>query len=327
MRVLVTGGAGYIGSMTARLLCEAGWEVLVLDNFEKGHRAAVKGFDVAEGDIRDAAFVRTVFARRDFDAVVHFAAYIEVGESVERPVRYFRNNFCGGLNIIEACIQAGVGRFVFSSTAAVYGMPEKVPVTEDAPAAPINPYGHSKRQIEVALEYCRRAHGLSYASLRYFNAAGAHPDGTMGEDHRPESHLIPRVLAAAREGGEVAVYGTDYPTPDGTCVRDYIHVVDLARAHVLALDAIADEGSGLVLNLGNGRGFSVRQVISTAREVTGIDIRAAEGPPRRGDAPALVASSERAREVLGWRPQFDDLSTIIETAWRWHEDHPQGYSD
>lgn len=327
MRVLVTGGAGYIGSVTSRLLSEAGWDVLILDNFEKGHRAAVKGFEVAEGDIRDAAFLETVFSKCDFDAVVHFAAYIEVGESVERPLAYFRNNFCGGLNLIDACVRAGVKRFVFSSTAAVYGMPAEVPVTEDAPAAPINPYGHSKRNVEIALEYCRRAHGLSYAALRYFNAAGAHPDGTMGEDHRPESHLIPRILAAAREGRGVAIYGTDYPTPDGTCVRDYIHVMDLAEAHVLALEAIRDEGAGEVLNLGNGRGFSVREVISTAREVTGIDIEVREGPPRPGDAPALVASSQRAREALGWRPRFDELGTIIETAWRWHEGHPKGYGD
>ncbi len=327
MRALVTGGAGYIGSITSRLLVEAGWDVVVLDSFEKGHRAAVKGFEVIEGDIREREFVEGVFRRYDFDAVVHFAAYIEVGESVEQPVRYFQNNFCGGLNLVDACIEAGVGRFVLSSTAAVYGMPREVPVTEEAPAAAINPYGHSKRNLEIALEYCRRAHGLSYAALRYFNAAGAHPDGTMGEDHRPESHLIPRVLTAAREGAPVAIYGSAYPTPDGTCVRDYVHVVDLASAHILALDAMSEEGCGHVLNLGNGRGFSVQQVINAAREVTGIDIKVVEAPPRPGDAPELVASSQKAQEVLGWWPRFDGLDIIIETAWRWLESHPDGYED
>ncbi len=326
MRVLVTGGAGYIGSITSGVLAETGRQVTVLDSFEKGHRDAVEGFRVVEGDIRDRGFLAEVFEGADFDAVVHFAAYIEVGESVEQPLRYFRNNLVGGLNVLEAAIRAGVRKFVFSSTAAVYGTPLDVPISEDAPTAPINPYGLSKRDFEEILESCRRSYGLSYVSLRYFNAAGARPDGRHGEDHRPESHLIPRVLKAAVDGREVAIYGTDYPTPDGTCVRDYIHVLDLAQAHVLALESM-DEGSGRgeVLNLGNGEGSSVREVINKACEVTGLDIPVREAPRRPGDASILVASAEKAKRVLGWRPELADLGTIIETAWRWHSSHPEGY--
>lgn len=326
MRALVAGGAGYIGSITSRLLGEGGWDVTVLDNFEKGHRGAVVGLEVAEGDIRDAGFLEGVFRAGGFDAVLDFAAYTEVGESMREPLRYYRNNLGGGINLVEAAVRAGVKRFVFSSSAAVYGIPEQMPITEDAVPRPINPYGRAKLDMEAALEFARAAYGLSYASLRYFNAAGAHPDGTMGEDHRPESHLIPRVLKAALEGATVEVYGTDYPTPDGTCVRDYIHVVDLAGAHVLALEAMAgDDGRGEIFNLGNGEGFSVRQVIARASEVAGRDIDVAESPRRAGDPPVLVASAEKAGRVLGWKPRFDEIGIIMETAWRWHSAHPGGY--
>ncbi len=326
MRALVTGGAGYIGSHVARLLSESSWDVVVLDNLEKGHRAALRGLPLVEGDTRDAGFLEETLCAGSFDAVLHFAAYIEVGESVADPVRYYVNNVSGGLNLIAAAVKAGVKRFVFSSTAAVYGLTSCVPVTEEAPAAPINPYGQSKLYIEQALEAARKAYGLSYAALRYFNASGAHPDGTMGEDHRPESHLIPRILKAATEETPVRIFGTDYPTPDGTCIRDYIHIMDLADAHALALESLSGEKAvGHVCNLGNGSGASVREIIDRAQAVTGLPIKVEESERRPGDAPILVASSERARRVLGWRPEHADIGGIIETAWRWHSTHPQGY--
>jgi len=328
MRALVTGGAGYIGSHAARFLAEAGWEVIILDSFVRGHRAATRGLPVAEGDILDARFLAEVFKRERVDAVLHFAAFIEMGESVRDPVKFYVNNLAGGIMLLEAAVRAGVPRFVFSSTAGVYGMPRETPVTEEAPTAPINPYGHTKRDFETALEYARGAYGLSYASLRYFNAAGAHPDGTMGEDHRPESHLIPRILRGAMDGREVSVYGNDYPTPDGTCVRDYIHVVDLAAAHALALEALGGEKArGEIFNLGNGEGFSVRQVIERAGRITGLPIKVKEGPRRPGDAAVLVASSEKARRVLGWRPRYADIDAIIATAWKWHSSHKKGYGE
>jgi UDP-glucose 4-epimerase len=239
---------------------------------------------------------------------------------------YYQNNLGGGLNMLEAAVRAGVKRFVFSSTAAVYGMTDVVPITEEVPTAPINPYGASKLYMEQALEASRKAYGVSYVALRYFNAAGAHPDGTMGEDHRPESHLIPRILRAAMEGREVQVYGTDYPTPDGTCIRDYIHIQDLARAHLLALESIdGAKASGEVFNLGNGAGFSVRQIIDRARAITGLAIQVKEGPRRPGDAAVLVASSRKAERVLGWKPGCADVNTIISDAWRWHSSHKSGY--
>jgi UDP-glucose 4-epimerase len=233
----------------------------------------------------------------------------------------------GAIPLLEAAVRAGVRRFVFSSTAGVYGMPEKMPVTEDAPTAPINPYGQTKRDFEVVLEYARRAYGLSYAALRYFNAAGAHPDGTMGEDHDPESHLIPRVLRVAMDGGEVGIFGTDYPTPDGTCVRDYVHVLDLAEAHILALGAMGEAKAGQVFNLGNGRGFSVREIVKKAERISGLSVRVKECPRRPGDAPVLVASAEKAGKVLGWRPKYADIDAIIASAWRWHSAHRNGYGD
>jgi len=328
MRVLVTGGAGYIGSHTARLLSESGREVVVLDSLVKGHRAAIGSLSLIQADVRDAVFLAQIFERERFDAVVHFAAFIEMGESVADPLKYYLNNLAGGLTLLEAAVRSGVLRFVFSSSAGVYGTPSRVPITEDMPANPINPYGQTKRDFEVALEYSRRAYGLSYASLRYFNAAGAHPDATMGEDHRPESHLIPSIFLEAMKGSPVSVFGTDYPTPDGTCVRDYIHVLDLARAHVLALDALKDApGEGHVLNLGNGAGFSVREIIDKVAEISGLAIDVKETPRRPGDAPVLVASSEKARRLLGWQSQYADIDTIISTAWRWHSTHQNGYGD
>jgi len=326
MRVLVTGGAGYIGSHAGRLLSESGWEVVVLDSFVKGHRSAVRGLPCVEGDIRDGAFLSRVFARQPYDAVVHFAAFIEMEESVADPLKYYGNNLAGGIALLEAAVRAGVRRFVFSSTAGVYGMPSAIPVTEEAPTNPINPYGGSKRAFETVLEHCRQAYGLSYASLRYFNAAGAHPDGTMGEDHNPESHLIPRVFAAGAGGEEFVINGTDYPTPDGTCVRDYVHVMDLARAHILAIEFLGG-GGGHVFNLGNGEGLSVRQIVKKAEHISGRSVRVKEGPRRPGDAPVLVASSAKAQRVLGWKSEFADIDTIIATAWRWHSTHKGGYGD
>jgi len=326
MRVLVTGGAGYVGSHTSRLLAEAGHDVVILDSFVKGHRSATRGLPVVEGDIRDEAFLRGVLSKDRFDAVMHFAAFIEMGESVEDPIKYYVNNLVGGMTLLEAVVRAGVKRFVFSSTAGVYGVPDENPITEDAPANPINPYGHTKRDFEIALEDCRRAYGLSYASLRYFNASGAHPDGTMGEDHNPESHLIPRILKAAMERREVGIFGTDYPTPDGTCVRDYVHVLDLSQAHILALDVLGG-GEGHVFNLGNQAGFSVREIIERARKVTGVNIAARESPRRPGDAPVLVASSRKTQQVLGWKSRYADIDTIIATAWKWHSGHRNGFGD
>lgn len=326
MRVLVAGGAGYIGSHTARLLSESGWEVTILDSLEKGHREAMRGLPFIQADLRRPETLDAAFAGGRFDAVVHFAAFIEVKESVESPLRYYRNNVAGGVNLLEAAIGVGVKRFVFSSTAAVYGMPREVPITEDAPVSPINPYGQTKADFEKALEACRRSYGISYTALRYFNAAGAHPDSTMGEDHRPESHLIPRIISGAKAGKAVSLFGTDYPTPDGTCVRDYVHVMDLAQAHVLALDALGKSSAeGHVFNLGNGEGFSVREVIEKVRKVTGLPVAVNESPRRAGDPPVLVASSQRAKAVLGWSPRYADMDTIIATAWKWHGAHPNGY--
>ena len=323
MRLLVTGGAGYVGSVVAAQLVEAGHETVVLDDLSKGHEDAVpEGARLARGSLLDEAFVRDTLAG-GFDGVLHFAALSLVAESVEQPERYYRNNVGGTLNLLGAMGEAGVGRLVFSSTAAVYGEPEEVPIPETAPAAPTNPYGNSKLAVDRLIGDVARARGLAATSLRYFNVAGA--SGRFGEDHEPETHLIPIVLQAAAGAREsVKVFGTDYPTRDGTAVRDYIHVEDLGRAHQLALEA-SEPGEHRVYNLGNGSGFSVLQVIEAARSVTGVEIRAEEAPRRAGDPPELVASSDAIRADLGWRPEKPDLEAMIFDAWGWMQEHPRGY--
>ena len=322
MRVLVTGGAGYIGSVVASQLVEAGHETTVLDDFSKGHREAVpEGTRLVSGNLLDAGFVRETLSQ-GFDGVLHFAALSLVGESVEQPERYYRNNVCGTLNLLEAMGEADTGRLVFSSTAAVYGEPEEVPIEETAPTVPTNPYGASKLAVDRLIGAVCEARGLAATSLRYFNVAGA--SGRFGEDHHPETHLIPLVLRTASEGSSVKIFGTDYATRDGTAVRDYIHVEDLGRAHLLALEA-GGPGELNVYNLGNGAGFSVREVVEAARRVTSKSIDAVEAQRRAGDPPVLVASSEKIRAHLGWWPQKPDLETMISDAWAWMRDHPHGY--
>jgi UDP-glucose 4-epimerase len=322
VKVLVTGGAGYIGSVVASQLIEAGHETVVLDDFSKGHREAVPdGAHLVQGNLMDTELIRETLSE-GFDGVLHFAALSLVGESVEQPERYYRNNVCGTLNLLEGMREAGTGRLVFSSTAAVYGEPEDVPIQETAPTRPTNPYGSSKLAVDRLIGAVCEARGLAGSSLRYFNVAGA--SGRFGEDHHPETHLIPLVLRAAAEGSSVKIFGTDYPTRDGTAVRDYIHVEDLGRAHLLALEA-AGPGGHSVYNLGNGAGFSVREVVEAARRVTGQSIDAVDAPRRAGDPPALVASSERIRADLSWKPEKPGLETMIADAWAWMRDHPKGY--
>jgi UDP-glucose 4-epimerase len=330
MRVLVTGGAGYIGSVVAGELLQAGYEVVVFDNLSHGYRQAVpKGADFVVGDLADRADLDRLFRSHTIDAVMHFAALIEAGESMKTPELFFRNNTANALTLIEAMLAAGVKRLVFSSTAALFGNPERTPIEEDDPVRPTNAYGESKLLVERMLAWFHQIHALRYASLRYFNAAGAaSPD--QGEAHQPETHLIPRILQVALGRAQhVNIFGTDYPTPDGTCVRDYIHVSDLARAHQLALRAL-ENGLGnsnpLIYNLGNGRGFSVREVVEVTREVTGHPIPVIESPRRVGDPAILIASSEKIRRALGWQPKFPDLKTIVQSAWQWHRTHPHGYT-
>ncbi|MDR1209000.1 MAG: UDP-glucose 4-epimerase GalE [Clostridiales bacterium] len=329
MKVLVCGGAGYVGSHTARELSDRGREVAVFDNLEKGHMSAVpKGAEFYRGDLRDYAAIDRAIAAARPDAVIDFAAYSLVGESVGEPIKYFENNIGGTLNLLKAMISRGVGHIVFSSTAAAYGEPESVPITEDARTLPTNPYGESKLCVEKMLKWIDRAHGLRYSVLRYFNVAGAHVSGEIGEDHEPETHLIPIVLRAALNRAEsVTVYGGDYDTPDGTCVRDYIHVTDLADAHILALEDIRKRGVSTTYNLGNGKGFSVLEILGAARKVTGVDIKAVTGPRRAGDPSSLVASSDRIIRELGWQPKLFSLEKIIETAWNWHKNNPDGFKD
>ncbi|MCU1286073.1 MAG: UDP-galactose 4-epimerase [Acidobacteriales bacterium] len=324
LRVLVTGGAGYIGSVVSAELLAAGHSVVVYDNLSHGHASAIPdGADFVEGDIAEAEKVGRLLRERSIDAVMHFAAFIEAGESMKVPEKYFQNNSANALVLLQAVLGAGVKKFVFSSTAALYGDPQSIPIKEDDPLIPTNAYGESKLLVERMLLWFNRIHGLKYASLRYFNAAGA--AGCLGEAHQPESHLIPLVLQVARGVREsIAIYGTDYPTHDGTCVRDYIHVSDLAQAHVLALQGLETRDK-LICNLGNGRGFSVREVIEVARKVTNHAIPAVEAPRRPGDPAVLVASSERIMKELGWKPRYPELETIIRSAWEWHQQHPHGY--
>ncbi len=323
MKILVTGGAGYIGSVTVTQLLNRGHEVVVFDNLERGHRPAVDSRAVLfEGDLRDRERVLKVFETVKPDAVVHFAAYALVGESMEKPALYFRNNVGGGIHLIEGMLSVGVRPIVFSSTCAVYGLPERVPITEQETCKPANPYGESKRMFEKILEWHGRRDGIRAVCLRYFNAAGA--SGRRGEDHDPETHLIPNVLKVALgQAPAVSIFGTDYPTPDGTCIRDFIHIDDLALAHVLALEK---KVSG-AFNLGNGSGYSVRQVIEAARTVTGHPIPTKVASRRPGDPPVLVADAGRAKRELGWEPQIPDLTDIIRSAWEWARQHPKGYGE
>lgn len=325
MRILVTGGAGYVGSHAVRRLMAAGHEVWVYDDLSRGHAAAVPEGRLLVGSLCEQQRLIDVFQSHDIEAVMHFAALTLVAESVADPLLYYQNNVCGSLSLLSAMRRCGVWRLVFSSTTAVYGAPQQQPISEDAPRQPINPYGTSKLMVELMLEDAAAAYGLGFAALRYFNAAGASPAGDLGEDHSPETHLIPIVLHAAMgRRSHVTVFGDDYPTPDGTCVRDYVHVEDLAEAHLLALERL-QPGQGLKLNLGTGQGYSVRQVIEACRRVTGRPIRAEVGQRRPGDPPSLVADPSRAKQVLGWTPHYTDLDQIVETAWRWHRSHPQGY--
>lgn len=325
LNVLVTGGAGYIGSVTTQQLLNAGHSVTVFDNLRHGYRQAVpQGAEFIQGDIAERSRLDSLLRSHRFEAVMHFAALIEAGESMKIPETFFRNNSANTLTLLEAMLAAGINKFVFSSTAALFGNPERVPIQEDDKLQPTNVYGESKLLVEQMLTWLNRIHGFRYASLRYFNAAGA--AGDLGEAHEPESHLIPLILQVAlglREN--ISIFGTDYPTPDGTCVRDYIHVLDLADAHVLALNAL-DKRDRLIYNLGNGRGFSVREVIEVARKVTGHAIPVVESPRRPGDPAILVASSERIQKELGWQPKYRDLEKIISTAWEWFQKYPQGYA-
>ena len=329
MAILVLGGAGYIGSHTALELVKAGNEVVIADNLVTGYRKAIpEGAKFYEGDLRDSHFLDNLFHQEKIDAVIHFAAYSLVGESVTNPLKYYDNNLYGTKVLLEAMVKNNVGKIVFSSTAATYGEPENIPILESDRTCPTNPYGETKLAMEKMFKWTAEAHGLRYVSLRYFNACGADESGTIGEAHNPESHLIPLILQVPNGKREtISIYGTDYDTPDGTCIRDYIHVTDLAQAHILAVQYLNNGGESDIFNLGNGVGYSVREVIETARKVTGHPIPATETSRRAGDPARLVASSEKAKSVLGWKPVHDSLEEIIASAWNWHKNHPNGYDE
>lgn len=323
MKILVVGGAGYIGSVCAELLLDQGHGVTIFDNLSEGHRRAVDPrAEFVEGDLVDQQSIEKILAKQQPDAVMHFAANALVGESMQNPSKYFRNNIANGLNLLDAMISAGVAKIIFSSTCAIFGPPERVPIDETMTPRPINPYGESKLAFEKILRWYGEIHGLKFVSLRYFNAAGA--SAKFGEDHRVETHLIPNVLKVALgQKPNVEIFGTDYETPDGTCIRDYIHIVDLARAHILALNATRSD----FYNLGTGGGASVRDVIDSCRKITGRNLGIVEKPRRPGDPPRLIASSEKIKRELGWQPQFQSLDAIIESAWKWHQKFPRGYED
>jgi UDP-glucose 4-epimerase len=327
MRVLVCGGAGYIGSnMTAMLIAE-GNEPVVFDNLSKGHKSAIGETEFVEGDLADTQLLTETLKKYDIEAVMHFAAFIEVGESVQSPLKYYHNNFCCTENLLSAMETVGVKKFVFSSTAAVYGTPEKTPITEDSPTKPINPYGQSKLAVEKMSHHQSLTGKLNYAALRYFNACGAGNNATLGEDHRPESHLIPLTIQAAMgKRSDIKIYGTDYDTPDGTCIRDYIHIDDLCRAHLLALNKLADD-SEIICNLGNEKGHSVKEVIETVKKVSGKDFQITQVDRRPGDPPRLTADATKARKELGWKIEKPELEEMVTTAWQWHNNNPNGYPD
>lgn len=328
MKVLVAVGAGYIGSQVTLDLARNGHQPVVFDNLSKGHRAAVKAGLLVVGDLNDFELIKKVLIEEKIEAVVHLAAFSLVGESVQDPGKYFQNNINNGIILLDAMRACGVKYFVLSSTAAVYGEPERTPITEDHPKQPTNPYGFSKLTLEGILEAYDRAYGLRYMSLRYFNAAGADPQVEIGEDHQPESHLIPIILQTALGlRKEIQLFGTDYPTPDGTCIRDYIHVADLSQAHLLALQALSGGASSNIYNLGNGQGYSNLEVIETARRITNKPIKVNEAPRRPGDPAILVASSCRIMKELGWKPKYPNLDEIITTAWNWHRHHPNGFQE
>lgn len=328
MRILVLGGAGYIGSHTVSELVDAGDEVVIIDNLETGHIEAVHPKAVFyQGDIRDRAFVDSVLDKEPIDAVIHFAANSLVGESMTNPLKYYDNNLCGTKVLLESMVAHNVDKIVFSSTAATYGEPESIPILETDRTEPTNPYGETKLSMEKMMKWTGVAHGLRYVALRYFNACGAHVSGEIGEAHNPETHLIPLILQVPNGQREaINIYGDDYHTKDGTCVRDYIHVTDLAQAHILAVKYLMDGKESNVFNLGNGVGFTVKEVIETARKVTGHPIPAKVTPRRGGDPARLIASSDKAKEILGWKPEHADLEEIIATAWKWHKNHPNGYA-
>jgi len=324
--ILVPGGAGYIGSHTVAELLDAGEEVVVVDNLFKGHKEAVLGGKFYQGDLRDGEFLDRVFSENEIEAVIDFAAFSLVGESVSEPLAYYSNNVLATMILLEKMRDHGVKYIVFSSTAATYGEPENIPILETDRTEPTNPYGETKLAVEKMLKWCDRAYGIKYTCLRYFNAAGAHESGKIGEDHTPETHLIPIVLQTALGQREaVYIFGDDYDTPDGTCIRDYIHVTDLADAHILALNRLRNGGDSTVYNLGNGMGFSVKEVIETARKVTDRPIREEITGRRPGDPAVLVASSEKIKRELSWSPKYTSLESIIESAWKWHSAHPNGY--
>ena len=329
MSVVVTGGAGYIGSHAVKALRAAGADVVIYDNLSAGHRGAADatGARLEVGDIHDVARLRDVLTRHGADAVMHFAAWLSVPDSVGDPLGYYGNNVDGALAVLRAMADAGAKHFIFSSTAATFGNPVQTPITEDHPQQPINPYGETKLAVERALPHIERAHGIRWTALRYFNAAGADPDGMLGEDHDPETHVVPRAIDAALGRATFAMFGCDYDTPDGSCLRDYIHVTDLASAHVLALDALRSGAPSAAYNLGNGRPTSVREVIASVERVTGRKVPVAVGDRRPGDPAVLFASSDRIRRALGWRPAYEALDVIVETAYRWRAAHPDGYGD
>ena len=329
MAILVCGGAGYIGSHAVHVLVEKGEQVVIVDNLQTGHRGALNpAAKFYEGDIRDASVLDKIFTENKIEAVIHFAANSLVGESMEKPLLYFNNNVYGMQVLLEAMVRHGVDKIVFSSTAATYGEPKRVPIHEDDETCPTNTYGETKLTMEKMMKWVSRANGVRYVSLRYFNAAGALPDGSIGEDHKTETHLIPLILQVPTgRRDHITVFGDDYPTPDGTCLRDYIHVVDLADAHVLALEYLRKGGASDIFNLGNGQGFSVKEMIAAAEKATGRSIKVEIGARRAGDPAQLIASSEKARTVLGWKPQFTDVEQVIGTAWKWHESHPHGYEN
>lgn len=329
MAIMVLGGAGYIGSHTVYELIDAGRDVVVVDNLQTGFRAAVHpNARFYEVDIRDRAALSQVFEQETIEGVIHFAACSQVGESMTAPLKYYDNNLYGTMVLLDVMTAHGVDKIVFSSTAATYGEPERVPILETDRTEPTNCYGETKLSMEKMMKWVSQAHGLRFIALRYFNACGAHPSGKIGEAHNPETHLVPLILQVPNgQRAQISIFGEDYATPDGTCIRDYIHVSDLAQAHILALDSLLAGGENNVFNLGNGVGFSVREVIETARRVTGHPIPAVVSPRRAGDPAQLIASSEKAKTVLGWKPQYDSLETILATAWAWHKNHPNGFEE